>query len=75
MPFVGTGHWVQLGPQALGPSTVHVPLHITAPLMHATPHAPFEHVAVALAGEGHGVHDVPHVSGLLFDAQIPPQTW
>jgi hypothetical protein len=75
MPFVGAGHWVQLGPQALGPSTVHVPLHITVPLMHETPHAPFVHVAVALAGAGHGVHDVPHVSGLVLDAHVPPQTW
>ena len=73
--FDGAGHWVQLGPHALGPSNAQLPPHMTAPALHAAPQVPLVHVAVPLAGAGHGVHDVPHVAGLSLDAQVPPQTW
>jgi hypothetical protein len=32
-------------------------------------------VAVALASVGHGVHDDPHVRGLVFDTHAPEQMW
>jgi len=39
------------------------------------PHKPALQVANALSGAVQGVHEVPHEAGLLFDTQLPLQSW
>jgi hypothetical protein len=40
------------------------------------PQVPLEHVAVALAGGTHAVHEVaPQLCGLVLSLQSVPQTW
>lgn len=52
---------------------MQVPLHALKPALHAKPHDVPLQVATALAGSGHGVHDVPHALTLPLDTHLPPQ--
>ena len=46
---------------------------LQVPAVHVKPHWPAVHVAVALAGAGHGEQDVPHELGLVSSAHWLPQ--
>jgi hypothetical protein len=52
---------------------VHEPPEATYGGVQLTPHIPETQVAVPLAGTGHGVHEVPQLSTLVFDTQTAPQ--
>ncbi len=41
--------------------------------MQLTPHIPETQVAEPLAGTGHGAHEVPQLSTLVFETQTAPQ--
>ena len=47
----------------------------TKPALHWTPQVVPSHVGWPLATEGHGVHELPHVAGAVFDAQLPAHSW
>jgi hypothetical protein len=52
----------------------HAVPHKWEPGLQVKPHAPLVQVGVALAGGVHGVQNVPQVRGLVFEAQVLPQT-
>jgi hypothetical protein len=56
-------------------SAMHVVPHTFCPVAHVIPHVVPSHVAVAPAGVGHGVHEVPQLATSLFAAQVLPQRW
>jgi hypothetical protein len=43
--------------------------------LHVNPHVVPSQVAEPFAGMGQAVHDVPQVSTLVLEAQLPAQTW
>jgi hypothetical protein len=58
--------------------TTHMLPHWTALLLHWKLHVPVEprtHVAVPFATDGHGVHMVPHESGLRLGEHELPHAW
>jgi hypothetical protein len=51
--------------------STHAPPQSVKPALHANPHAPAAHVALALAGAPHGEHELPQCAGLLSDTHAP----
>jgi hypothetical protein len=45
------------------------------PALQATPHEVPSHVAEPFAGAAHGVHELPHVAGLVFETHWLPHAW
>jgi hypothetical protein len=45
------------------------------PLLQMKPQLAPSHVAVAFAAAGHGVHDAPHVAGLVLSTHAPAHMW
>ena len=45
------------------------------PMLHAKPQAPASHPGVALSGEAHDMHIVPHDRTLVLERQLVPQAW
>jgi hypothetical protein len=53
-----------------------LPSQSSKPALHVNPQAVPLHEAVAFAGIGHGVHEVPHVAVLALEEQVAPsQVW
>jgi hypothetical protein len=53
-----------------------LPSQSSKPALHVNPHAPLLHLAVALAGVAHGVHEVPHDAVLVASSHaLPPHAW
>ena len=45
------------------------------PVLHVAPQVVPLQVAVAFVGTAHAEHELPQVATLLFDTQLPEQTW
>ena len=53
----------------------HAPPHAWYPALHEIPQLVPSHVATALGGVAHEVHELPQVAVLEFGAHVAPHAW